>query len=253
MQEKIYLGVKNHHTGESYIASCTLPVRIGRQHDVGNQVLLDPIDPRRPTISRVHGVIEKSPRGLIFHDQSQSGSRVGGLNVHNARVSLGQQFTVDIENYTITQVKVTNPFAVLETNPELVELGRLELLAGRGIGIMGSPDGWRLINLNHWTEWDKPLAARFELSDETPVLVIEDPAIAPRRNKAAIAADRTPLAVLDVIEIDRYRFEIGRPHEPSVVCGWEHCHLLNPPPIAANCRFCGHDLANSDSFSRRLK
>ena len=57
---------------------------------------------------------------------------------------------------------------------------------------------------------------------------------------------------LDVIEIDNRRFEVLHPGEHRIVCGFDHCHLLNPPPLEANCRFCGRHLANAGGFSRIL-
>ena len=76
MNEKLYLTVSNDVTGESYVAGCTLPVRLGKHPDSGNQVLFDA---KFRTISRVHGTIESTARGLHFTDMSSNGSRVGGL------------------------------------------------------------------------------------------------------------------------------------------------------------------------------
>ena len=78
MQEKLYLGVRNNATGDYYVVACSLPVQIGKQHDVKNQVLLDP---RYRTISRIHGMIERTQRGYVYTDSSANGSRVGGLVV----------------------------------------------------------------------------------------------------------------------------------------------------------------------------
>ena len=72
------------------------------------------------------------------------------------------------------------------------------------------------------------------------------------KNKSPVTQARTPLVSLDVIEIDGTRLEVLHPHENRIVCGYDRCHLLNPPPLEANCRFCGHHLANSGGFSRIL-
>jgi len=266
MQEKIYLGVKNHATGDYFVAACMLPVQIGKQHDVKNQVLLDP---RYPTISRIHGMIERTSRGFVYTDSSANGSRVGGLVVRDSRVALSPNFQIEIENYTISRVDV-EPVIVLSTGPDLVELQTLELLPGRGIGVgevrairAKSPQrtsglGDRqarheLLDLNRWTEWDLPTVGRLEINDRQVVWVTADGVRADiRKNKAPVTQSRTPLVSLDVIEIDGTRLEVMHPHESRIVCGYDRCHLLNPPPLEANCRFCGHHLANSGGFSRIL-
>ena len=74
----------------------------------------------------------------------------------------------------------------------------------------------------------------------------------PSKNKSPITQARTPLVALDVIEVDGTRLEILTRHESRIVCGNGRCNLLNPPPLEANCRFCGHHLANSGGFSRIL-
>lgn len=246
MQDRIYLGVRNHETGEFYVTACTVPVHIGRQHDVNNQVLLDP---KYRSISRMHGLIRKSQRGFDYVDSSSSGSRIGGLLVRDSRVSLPPMFKIEIENYTIERIEA-EPLVILVTDSQLTELGKLELLPGRGIGITAGQSGLEITDLNRWTEWDKPQVARFELSEGQPIIMIEDSQRALRRNKSMLTAPRTSLASLDVIEIDNRRFEVLHPGEHRIVCGFDRCHLLNPPPLEANCRFCGRHLANAGGFSR---
>lgn len=268
MNEKVYLGIKNHDTGDYYVVACNLPAQIGRQHDMANQVLLDP---KYRTISRVHGKIERTSRGFVYTDSSTSGSRVGGLVVRDSRVALTQNFEIDIENYTVTRVDIT-PFVILSTNDRLDELQRMEVLPGRGVGVAELeairrrfPDrkpasdkpgmGMELTDLNRWTNWDIDTVGRFELTDQHPVWVSSEASrLTVRRNKSTIppAQARTPLVALDVIEVGAMRFEVLHPHEPRVVCGYERCHLLNPPPLEANCRFCGRHLANAGGFSRIL-
>ena len=131
MQEKVYLGIKNHDTGDYYVTACTLPAQIGRQHDMRNQVLLDP---QYRTISRIHGMIERTSRGFVYTDSSTSGSRVGGLVVRDSRVALAPTFHIEIENYTISRVDMT-PFVIYATTDKLVEVQALEVLPGRGVGI----------------------------------------------------------------------------------------------------------------------
>ncbi|MEZ5816162.1 MAG: FHA domain-containing protein [Hyphomicrobiaceae bacterium] len=268
MQDKIYLGIKNHDTGDYYVAPCSLPAQIGRQHDMRNQVLLDP---RYRTISRIHGMIERTTRGFVYTDSSTSGSRVGGLVVRDSRVALPPNFEIEIENYTVSRVEIT-PFVILSTTDKLDEVQRLEVLPGRGIGVaeieaikrrfpdrkpsaMTSGATLELLDLNRWTNWDIETVGRFELTDNHPVWIASERSRQTiRRNKSPVpkTQERTPLAALDVIEVGPMRFEVLHPHEPRVVCGYERCHLLNPPPLEANCRFCGRHLANAGGFSRIL-
>ncbi len=270
MQEKLYLGVKNHASGDYFVTACSLPAQIGKQHDVNNQVLLDP---KYRTISRIHGMIERTTRGFVYTDSSANGSRVGGLVVRDSRVSLSTAFQIEIENYTISRVEV-RPFIILSTNSKLTQLQTLELLPGRGLGVgdvralnkknphrVSAVDAkeaaHELLDLNRWTEWDMPLIGRLELVEQQPIWVSDLDASQPsgasvRRNKGPLTQARTPLTALDVIEIDGTRIEILTHHESRIVCGYDRCHLLNQPPLEANCRFCGHHLANSGGFSRLL-
>lgn len=266
MQDKLYLGIKNHATGDYFVAACTLPAQIGKQHDVKNQVLLDP---KYRTISRIHGMIERTSRGYVYTDSSANGSRVGGLVVRDSRVALSPNFQIEIENYTISRVEV-QPVIVLMTGPDLVELQTLELLPGRGVGVgevraiqakapkrvsaLGDrPARHEILDLNRWTEWDLPMVGRLEIVDQQVVWVANDDSRATvKKNKSPVTQARTPLVSLDVIEIDGTRIEILHHHENRIVCGYDRCHLLNPPPLEANCRFCGHHLANSGGFSRIL-
>jgi hypothetical protein len=268
MHDKIYLGIKNHDTGDYYVTACSLPAQIGRQHDMRNQVLLDP---RYRTISRIHGMIERTSRGFVYTDSSTSGSRVGGLVVRDSRVALSPNFEIEIENYTVSRVEIT-PFVILSTTGKLDEVQRLEVLPGHGVGVaeldaitrrypdrrptVTAPGATlELLDLNRWTNWEIETVGRFELTDNHPVWVMsERPRLAVRRNKSPVpkTQERTQLAALDVIEVGPMRFEVLHPHEPRVVCGYERCHLLNPPPLEANCRFCGRHLANAGGFSRIL-
>lgn len=268
MQEKVYLGVKNHDTGDYYVVACTLPAQIGRQHDMSNQVLLDP---QYRTISRIHGMIERTSRGFVYTDSSTSGSRVGGLVVRDSRVALSPNFQIDIENYTLTRVDIT-PFVVLSTTDKLTEVQRLEILPGRGIGVAEPAEIDRrypgrksladvpgatleLVDLNRWTNWDIATVGQFAFGDEHPVWVASGKSrLSVRRNKSPVPpqTERTPLVALDVLEVGNMRFEVLHPHEPRIVCGYDRCNLLNPPPLEANCRFCGRHLANAGGFSRIL-
>jgi len=250
MQEKIYLGVKDHDTGEYYVTSCTLPVQIGRQHDVNNQILLRH-DNRR--VSRIHGMIERTARGFVYTDSSGNGSRVSGLVVRDSRVALSPVFQIEIENYTVSRVDNLMPFVVLSTDERLSERQRLEILPGRGIGVTDTGRGMDLIDLNRWTEWDKSIVGHFETVEQRPYWVtFGDAAYAVIRNKSPISQDRTPLESLDVLKIGSTRFEILHPHEQRIVCGYEKCNLLNRPPLEANCRHCGRHLGNTGGFSRVL-
>lgn len=268
MQDKVYLGIKNHDTGDYYVAACTLPAQIGRQHDMRNQVLLDP---QYRTISRIHGMIERTSRGFVYTDSSTSGSRVGGLVVRDSRVALSANFEIEIENYTVSRVELT-PVVVFSTTDKLAEVQRMEVLPGRGIGVAevsaiakrhpdrksaadGSGAKLEMIDLNRWTNWEIETVGSFVVTDEAIAWVgSQRSRLTVRRNKSPVTNDRprTPLVALDVLELGSMRFEILHPHMPRVVCGYERCHLLNPPPLEANCRFCGRHLANAGGFSRIL-
>lgn len=250
MQEKIYLSVRNQATGENYVAGCTLPVRMGKHPDSGNQILFDP---KYRTISRVHGTIEASQRGQIFVDSSSNGSRVSGLVVRGSRVSLTGNFKIEIDDYVIARVEMA-PLLILSTDGSLLELQRLDLLPGRGVGLSRRGSAIALLDLNRWTEWDKPVAARFETSDGQNYLVVDDDGVREgvRINKSKVANSRTLVEPLDVVELDGIRFEVIDPRERRIVCGHATCHLLNPPPYEADCRWCGRHLANTGAFSRVL-
>jgi hypothetical protein len=268
MQEKVYLGVRNHDTGDYFVAACSLPAQIGRQHDMHNQVLLDP---KYRTISRIHGMIERTPRGFVYTDSSTSGSRIGGLVVRDSRVALSPSFQIEIENYTINRVDIT-PFIVVATTSALEALQTSEILPGRGVGIAtwsaiharhparkpavdGAGAELELIDLNRWTEWEIQAIGHFAASDDRPAWIgTGEPTTPILRNKSPLpkGQQRIPLSALDVLEIAGMRFEVLHPHEPRVVCGYDRCHLLNPPPLEANCRFCGRHLANAGGFSRIL-
>ncbi|MFM9938422.1 MAG: FHA domain-containing protein [Hyphomicrobiaceae bacterium] len=250
MQEKIYLGVKDHDSGDYYVSACTLPVQIGRQHEVNNQILLRH-DNRR--VSRIHGMIERTARGFVYTDSSGNGSRVGGLVVRDSRVALSPVFQIDIENYTISRIDLM-PFIVLSTDERATtERQRLEILPGRGIGVVDTGRGMDMIDLNRWTEWDKPALGHFEAVEGQPYWVTQaHAAVTMVRNKSPIIQERTPLESLDVIKIGTTRFEILHPHEQRIVCGYDKCHLLNKPPLEANCKHCGRHLGNTGGFSRLL-
>lgn len=245
--ERIYLGVRNGSTGEYYVAGCTLPVQIGRQAMDKNQVLLDSQYQR---ISRIHGMIEKTGRGYQFTDSSTHGSKIGGAPLRGGRAPLQRDFQIEIEPYTITRVDVT-PFVVLQTDARALSQQKpQELLPGRGLGITAGPAP-RLVPLDRYDARTYPVIGHFEVTADVPTWVYDPAAgIEVQRNKAPMPQARTLLASLDVLEVARQRFEILHPHQGRIVCGFDKCHLLNPPPLAGNCRFCGHDLAGAGGFSR---
>lgn len=248
MQEKLYLAVTNKRTGDHYVTACTLPAQIGRQHESNNQVLLDCMDKK---ISRVHGIIKLTDRGYAYSDSSARGSRVGGLEVRDKSVPLNDHFQIEIENFVISPVEVT-PIIIVHTDDRLAMLQQVELLPGRGVGVSASRSA-ALIDLNRWTEWGKPVHGYFEIVDDRPAWVQPPGSKAKAsRNKSPVTHQRTLLESLDVIEIPGHRFELLHPHEGRIVCGNQACHLLNPPPLAGNCRYCGRDLAGTGGFSRVL-
>ena len=96
MTDKLYLSISNDVTGENYVAGCMLPVRMGKHPDSDNQILFDA---KFRTISREHGTIESTPRGLHYTDTSSNGSRVGGLVVRDAKVALSPRFDIEIGDF----------------------------------------------------------------------------------------------------------------------------------------------------------
>ena len=146
MADNIHLGVRNRSTGESYVTACTLPVLIGRRAGADIQIMLDGSNKR---ISREHGIIELGRGGLLYRDQSGNGSQVDGREVRGSRVALQAGFQLQIDGYTITEVK-GGSLVVLSTDFRLNELQRLELLPGRGIGVTASGRRADLIDLNRW-------------------------------------------------------------------------------------------------------
>lgn len=250
MTEKLYLSISNDVTGEHYVAGCTLPVRLGKHPDSGNQVLFDA---KFRTISRVHGTIEASARGLHYTDMSSNGSRVGGLVVRDAKVALSPRFDIEIGDYHVRPADA-EPLTILTTESALLELQRMELLPGRGIGIVRRGSTLALADLNRWTEWDKQTVATFQLVADQSLLVVDNLDDAPeiRINKSIVNKPRTVLTPLDVVEIDHIRFEVLDPHMKSIVCSHESCQLLNRPPHEQNCKWCGRHLANTGAISRIL-
>jgi hypothetical protein len=248
MHERLHLGVRNRLNGEYYVVGCTLPAQIGRMPVDDNQVLLDAQYQR---ISRVHCRIEKTSRGYQYVDTSKVGSRVAGAQVTGTRAPLQGDFNIEIEGYTITKVEVT-PFIVLQTDGRAITQQKpVDLLPGRGLGITAGVGAPRLVALDRYDMRSYPLVGHFEVADDVPVWVFDPSAgVDVLRNKARITQRRTLLASLDVVEVGGQRFEFLHPHHGRIVCGFASCNLLNPPPLAGNCRFCGHDLAGAGGFSR---
>lgn len=250
MTDKLYLAISNDVTGEHYVASCRLPVRLGKHPDNNNQVLFDA---KFRAISRWHGTIESTSRGLLYTDKSSNGSRVGGLVVRDAKVALSPKFDIEIGDYHVRPAEAA-PLTILTTEAALLELQRMDLLPGRGIGVVRRGSTLAIADLNRWTEWDKQTVATFQLVADQSLLVVENIGSGPtiRINKSTITKPRTVLAPLDVVEIEHIRFEVLDPHMKSIVCSHETCQLLNRPPHEQNCKWCGRHLANTGAISRTL-
>jgi hypothetical protein len=250
MTDKLYLSINNEVTGEHYVAGCRLPVRLGKHPDSDNQVLFDA---KFRTISRVHGTIESTSRGLHYTDTSSNGSRVGGLVVRDAKVALSPRFDIEIGDYHIRPIEAS-PLTILTTEAALLELQRMDLLPGRGVGIVRRGSTLAITDLNRWTEWDKQLVATFQVVADQNVLAVENADDGPRVtiNKSTVNKPRTSLSPLDVVEVDHIRFEVLDPQMKSIVCSHETCQLLNCPPHEQNCKWCGRHLANTGAISRIL-
>ncbi|MEO8651216.1 MAG: FHA domain-containing protein [Hyphomicrobiaceae bacterium] len=250
MTDKVYLSISNDVTGEHYVAGCRLPVRFGKHPDSDNQVLFDA---KFRTISRVHGTIESTSRGLHYTDTSSNGSRVGGLVVRDAKVALSPRFEIEIGDYHVRPVEAS-PLTILTTEMALLELQRMELLPGRGVGVVRRGSTLAIADLNRWTEWDKPTVATFQIVADQSLLVVENADNGPPIliNKSTVNKPRTVLSPLDVVEINHIRFEVLDPHMKSIVCSHETCQLLNRPPHEQNCKWCGRHLANTGAISRIL-
>lgn len=250
MNNKIFLSVRNTETGEDYIASCTLPARMGKHPDSGNQILFDA---KFRAISRVHGMIEHSARGLHYTDSSANGSRVNGLVVRDAKVALSGRYEIEIGGYIIRPAEA-NPIVILSTDASLLEFQRMDLVPGRGIGVVRRSSTLALVDLNRWTEWDKSSPAHFQVLADQNMLVVDNDAerAGIRINKSPVNRTRTTLTPLDVVEIEGFRFEVLDPHQRSIVCRHATCQLLNTPPYEQDCRWCGRHLANTGAVSRVL-
>ena len=248
MHDKLLIGVLDRTTNDYYVTACTAPIQIGKQHDVGNQILLDP---KYQGVSRVHGVIEQGAHGYVYADKSKNGSQVSGILIRNSRSALGRGFEIRVENYTLSEVELA-PMVVLQSDAQSKVVGQMELLPGRGIGLKYSRQGMRLSNLNHWTEWSDFPMAHFEMDGGNAFLVFSDEkAIGEARiNKARPSGLRHPIHASDVAEISNQRFEIHNPDEPSLVCGNAACNLLNPHTYEANCKWCGHHLGATSRETR---
>lgn len=263
MSEKIYLGVLDESTKTYYVASCTLPVQIGKLHTEENQILLDPVYDR---VSRIHGIIETHPgRGYFYLDRSTNGTRVGELVLRNARTALSPGFEIRIENYVITHLQQA-PLLIVHTDRKLAIQETRELLPGKGIGIKHDSEGCRLADLNRWTEWREPAIARVELQGKEPVLMMGDgrPAGAGAFQNPGHGAGRTKILVnksplrgpqrdlhpTDVVEVDDDRFEVLAPGHQHVICGNAACQLVNPPGYEANCKWCGFYLGGTGGTTR---
>ena len=170
MHDKLLIGVLDRTTNDYYVTACTAPIQIGKQHDVGNQILLDP---KYQGVSRVHGVIEQGAHGYVYADKSKNGSQVSGILIRNSRSALGRGFEIRVENYTLSEVELA-PMVVLQSDAQSKVVGQMELLPGRGIGLKYSRQGMRLSNLNHWTEWSDFPMAHFEMDGGNGFLVFSD-------------------------------------------------------------------------------
>jgi len=250
MTDKLYLSISNDVTGEHYVAGCRLPVRLGKHPDSDNQVLFDA---KFRTISRVHGTIESTSRGLHYTDTSSNGSRVGGLVVRDAKVALSPRFEIEIGDYHVRPIEAS-PLTILTTEAALLELQRMDLLPGRGVGIVRRGSTLAIADLNRWTEWDKQLVATFQVVADQSVLAVENTDDGPpvMINKSTVNKPRATLSPLDVVEINHIRFEVLDPQMKSIVCSHETCQLLNHPPHEQNCKWCGRHLANTGAISRIL-
>ena len=77
--------------------------------------------------------------------------------MRDAKVALSPRFDIEIGDYHVRPVEAS-PLTILTTEAALLELQRMDLLPGRGVGIVLRGSTLAIADLNRWTEWDKQLA-----------------------------------------------------------------------------------------------
>lgn len=245
MTGRLLIEIEDRLLGEAFVVACTPPVRIGKQNGVGNAILLDK---SHETISRSHGVIDMLQGRLSYTDVSSNGSRVDGKHVLRSSVTLSDPFTIEIGPCLLRPARIA-PYVLVATNDKLAEIGRAELLPGRGLAIIDAGLQIAFGDLNRWSQRQSTPALQVILSDGAPQAML-DGRLAVTRNRARLPEGVSALAGGDVLGIGDKRIEILAPGESYSLCSNSACHLLNAHAAEANCRWCGYHLAASGAVSR---
>lgn len=246
MTGKLFIEVVDRSLGETFVVACTPPVRIGKQSGIGNAILLDR---SHETVSRSHGVIEMHNGRYAYTDVSSNGSRIDGAPILRGRVSLSDMFSIEIGPCLLRPVH-THPFVLVVTDLRLNEIGRAELLPGRGLAIVEASGKVAFADLNRWSQRQSAAALRLSLSHGAPQIMLDSGQIEVTLNRGRLPAGASPLSRGDVLGIGDKRIEILKPGENYSLCNNSACNLLNPNNAEANCRWCGYHLAASGAVSR---
>ncbi len=247
MSKRIFIEVKDNLTKERFVSACNLPVQIGKKPNVGNTILLDA---KYRTISRIHGFIKEDTKGFVYYDQSANGSYVNEHFVHNQKVRFDKDDLLKIENYHIRLIKA-DPLTIFQTDQRLSKISEKHLLPGKGFAIRQDGDKIQLVDLNLYSGDDRRDIVRLYMRDDKIHCEV-NPSYKSEiiLNKSPQSKGKIVLNPFDVLEIDKFRFEILRPGEPKLVCGNTTCHLLNPLSYEENCRWCGRHLTAAGGQTR---
>lgn len=248
MGKRIHIEVFDSLTNDRFVKAGALPFQIGKQHEVGNAILLDP---KHTKISRIHGVVEDVGGALVYRDKSSNGTRMNGRLLSREACPFVQGDVLKIENYVLQIVHLT-PIVIFQTTQSLRNLGSRELLPGQGIAIRGKFSELSLHDLDDWTERHRDNLARICLSGPSILFhMVQSWSGAPLIvNKSPRAEIEIALNLFDVFEFHGNRFEILKLGEAKIVCGSPGCNLLNPLSYEDNCRWCGRHLTASGGHTR---
>lgn len=245
MPKPDFIEVVDTRTGSTFVLRLEVPLSIGRRPTGSAVVILDPAD---KTISSQHGVIEHIQGGLIYRDTSTNGTVIQGKRIKNSFEVLGDAFEIGIRNYRIRPV-AANPLLVCFISVQNTVSEYAELMPGNYVSLMPPTGKRRLIRIQANMEPNARAIANFIHRGASIYLSRGDGHGVAINNRDA-ASDQIEVKAGDVVTIGGERVEILTHDMNRIVCGHATCRLLNPPQIHALCKWCGHDLANTNSVSR---